>query len=98
MGCKTYRKLKKYLYLLERKDDGFVGYDCYISAVVCALSEGNARLMHPDNGTINPDRAVYPNWDMETWVEHPDDVKVTLLGKAEDSIDIGVINSNNRGS
>jgi len=57
------------------------GYDTYDSAVVAAESDGDARSIHPSG---------YDKWAYDTWCK-PDQVKVTIIGKAEDNMKRGVI-------
>ena len=56
-------------------------FDTYDSAVVAAESDGDARSIHPSG---------YDKWDDNSWCKH-DQVKVTLIGKAEDNMKRGVI-------
>ncbi len=53
------------------------GYDTYDSAVVVAANEDEARRMHPAEGP-----PTFDYWDSSTWVSHPTDVKVELIGTA----------------
>lgn len=64
------------LYLIERPDDNPAGYDDYDSAVVCANSEDEARMIHP-RGTDWDGKAG--EWD--SWVGS-ETVRVTLIGVA----------------
>ena len=56
-------------------------YDTYDSAVVAAVSEDDARLIHPSGR----------EWDHYTWVKKPSDVQVRLIGKAIAGTEAGVI-------
>lgn len=70
------KKLNLYLIYQDVNND----FDTYDSAVVAAENEDDARSIHPSG---------YDNWD-ETWCK-PDQVKVTMIGKAEDNMKRGVI-------
>lgn len=59
------------------------GYDTYDSAVVAAETEDEARLMHPDGGALR--NSLY-----DSWVRHPEDVKVEYLAYAV-GLDAGII-------
>jgi hypothetical protein len=71
------------LYRISQKVN--IDYDTYDSAVVCAESEEAARSMHPSGR----------EWDgaWERWGDWcaKDDVQVELVGKAEDTIERGVV-------
>ena len=87
------------LYLLHA---GLYGYDTYSSAIVRAPDAETARTIHPDgeqrwNGARwrVPDEWHDAAWTRPehcstTWVSHPDEVEVTLLGTAERS-ETGVV-------
>lgn len=74
--------MKLKLYHLSR---GKVEYEEYSECVVCAPSEEQARLIHPNGG-------VYPHqdwnlrrigaWSGNDWAEDPSLVKVRLIGDA----------------
>ena len=89
------------LYLLHA---GRLGYDTYSSAVVRAPDAETARTIHPDgeqrwNGArwrvpAEWDDAAWtrPEHRSTTWVSHPDEVEVTLLGTAApERSDTGVV-------
>lgn len=63
-------------------------WDYYDRAVVCAPDEETARNIHPD-GTVNL------NWNLierfPTWVRHPEEVSIYLLGTAVPDSLTGVI-------
>ena len=74
----------KYLYLISQNVNN--GLETYDSAVVCAESEEEARLTHPN---------FRKNWDgrptsCDTWC-NAQDVKVELVGIANDTAEIGVV-------
>ena len=71
------KKLNLYLIYQYLNND----YDTYDSAVVAAESDGYARNIHPSGDD---------EWDDNTWCK-PDQVKVTLIGNAEDNMKRGVI-------
>ena len=52
------------------------GYDTFDSCVVAAVSEEEARSMHPSGGFVQDRSNSY------SWPTKGDDVKVTLLGVA----------------
>jgi hypothetical protein len=58
------------------------GYDTYDSAVVCAETEDEARLTHP-NGK--------DEWDDHSWCSSPSQVKVTIIGEAAKRVSRGVV-------
>lgn len=68
------------------------GYDTYRGAVVAAPDAETARTIHPNgeerwNGArwcVPADDAAWtrPAFRTSTWVSHPDEVEVTLLGIA----------------
>jgi hypothetical protein len=58
-----------------------IDYDTFDSAVVAAESEEQARKIHPTG---------YNYWSLETWC-NPEDVTVKLIGKAVETIELGVI-------
>ena len=68
------------LYLIERTDKW--SYDEYDSAVVCAESEEEAKLINPNGDWV----------DMYTrWCETPEQVKVTYIGVAGPLVPKGVV-------
>ena len=67
------------LYLLEQDENN--GWDTFDACIVASRSEQQARLIRPDTGFD----------DLGTqWVK-PEDVKVTLLGTALESVEPGII-------
>ena len=74
------------LYLITQ--DVTCGYDTYDSCVVCAASEADARLIHPqERYAVSYGR----NWDRHTWADRPDQVTAKLLGVADASLHAGVV-------
>lgn len=72
------------LYLITQVENN--GYDTYDSAVVAAMSEDDARKIHPDN---NDDHDMNErDW---AWVADRSKVTVQLIGIAVDGIERGVI-------
>lgn len=70
------------LYLISQNVN--TGYDTYSDAVVCANSEQEARLIHPD-GYSKVKADSYDPWCDAS------DVKVEYIGEADKSIKEGVI-------
>jgi hypothetical protein len=72
-----------YLYKLEQTEND--GYDTYSSAIVAAESKKRAKQIRPDR----------MDWDYEdkfpTWAFTPKGVKVTLIGKAVEGTQEGVV-------
>ena len=66
------------------------GYDTYDSAVVCAESENDARLMHPDGDMADFDTAVF-SMRNRSWCGYASDVTVQYLGEADKSIQRGAV-------
>jgi hypothetical protein len=69
------------IYKLSHDQENY-NYNVYVSAVVIAKSEDDARKCHPYYG--------WENYDTEDWA-HYDDVKVELLGTALKNQKRGVI-------
>jgi hypothetical protein len=83
------------LYHVRSKEE-YLGYDTYDSAVVCAESEEEAARIHPDGHTKFVDGHFRINggriWsEYLTWVKSPDEVTVTLIGTAHESISPGTV-------
>ena len=84
---------KIYLYLIERPDNEDI-WDQYTGAIVAAINEHSARLIHP-KGDGNPWDALQskwlPNpqhaWANDSWPVKPEEVKVTLIGIAVKGIE-----------
>jgi hypothetical protein len=54
--------------------------------VVCATSEVEAANMHPKGGgPLDPENRF------DSWANRPEEVIVILIGRAEDSVKIGVV-------
>ncbi len=62
-------------------------YDTYDSAIVCAESADQARLIGPCGQVWTENRK---RWDW-CWCKHPDQVTVELIGVADPSIAPGVV-------
>jgi hypothetical protein len=77
--------MKKFIYHLQASE---TKWDAYNACVVCATSEDTAKLIHPNHPDDVGDDI---DWDDDTWVSSPDEIIVTLLGKAEKSLEIGLI-------
>lgn len=70
------------LYKIDRPDEA--DYDNYISAIICANSENEAKNTHPSGYNENF------NSEWNEWIE-PKTVIVTLIGTADNSINLGVV-------
>lgn len=73
------------IYLIERAENAYIGYDEFDSAVVIADTEEQARLMHPDwEPSWSPERELEEFSDYaHDWEDSPAKVRVTLIGTAE---------------
>lgn len=69
------------LFLLTQNDNR--GYDTYDSAVVCATDSEMARRIHPGCG--------FGEFGCGDWATKPENVEVTYLGEADDTVKAGVI-------
>jgi hypothetical protein len=69
----------------EENDD----WDTFDSAVVCCQSAEIAQHMNPSDGKP----MTVERWKMRRsdWCSNPEQVKVTYLGEADDSIPVGVV-------
>ena len=65
------------------------GYDTYSDMVVCAESEDEARKIHPSPWAPEGENPWSYRWS--GWATSPDNVEVTYLGEAADSVEKGVI-------
>lgn len=81
------------LYLISHGMD--LGYDAYYSAVVVAEDEVEAAKIHPNgdsrmglNGWYWTESGIDDDFPGRSWV-YPDSVKVILLGKAEEGLNLG---------
>ena len=76
------------IYLVERTDK--IDYDQYTGFVCVAESENQARLMNPTyDGEF--DNNLYYNFDcsyITDWVQDPNSLKVTKIGKADYTLSI----------
>jgi homoserine kinase len=81
------------LWLIEQDEKG--GYDTYDCAVVAAMTEDDAKHIHPSgepekNWTdAMEDADVLDSWRYGTWANHPDNVKATVIGDAHASVSAG---------
>lgn len=74
------------LYKLTQSDS--VGSNMYDSCVVCAASEADARLIHPqERWGADYDR----EWNVYDWAIKPDRVTVHMIGEADASVPAGVV-------
>ena len=69
------------LYKISQTDND--DYNTFDSAIVCAVSEYDAK-------TINPDGREW-GYRWSAWCKSPDDVTVELLGTALDGVKRGVV-------
>lgn len=60
------------IYLIWQNEN--IGYNTYDSVVVVAEDKESAKLIHPNEISEKP-------WGSRSWCNHPDDVKVELVGK-----------------
>jgi len=71
------------LYLISQDEND--DWDTYDNAVVAAMSEDEARTIHPNgDGTLLVGK-------MGTWCSSPDRVVVTLIGTAVDGTKAGTV-------
>lgn len=74
------------LYLISQDEHN--SYDTYDAAIVCADNEDEARKINPSGGGWkDPNLHSY----MYSWASKPANVKVTLIGKAEDHMHKGIV-------
>lgn len=71
------------LYLISQYEN--TDYDTYDSAVVCAETEEEARMIHPGKDEWDGEMDKYDTWCAAK------DVKVELIGIADDSVKEGVV-------
>lgn len=85
------------LYLISQEANA--EYGTYDSAVVCAASEDDARLIHPAGSPVrrmrppawgDHDGEVGWSWADDEWTS-PDQVTVQLIGRAADHIKPGTV-------
>ena len=79
------------LYLIERPECDGAGYEEYDSAVVCANTEDEAKMIHPSGNTWDGKESSYGSW------VDADKVRVTLIGTAITSLEAIVCASFNAG-
>jgi hypothetical protein len=83
------------LWLIEQDENS--GYDTYDSAVVAAMTEDQAKRIHPSG---EPEKnwtdamEFSDKWDSwryqySVWAHHPDNVKATVIGDAHASVSAG---------
>lgn len=78
-----------YIWLISQDEN--TGHDTYDAAVVCAVSEEKARLIHPCT-YLNRDPWIQEYiGDDHGWCRYPSAVTVRLLGIAEDDAETGVV-------
>ena len=77
-----------YLYLISQDENN--GYDTYDSAVVCAGSEAEAIKIHPSGYKNRKEIWWEERLDLYDWTT-PDNVKVKLIGIADESIPQGIV-------
>ena len=75
------------IYLLEQDENW--GYDTYSSCVVCAVSEEDAKKIHPDG--LNE---FIENNEDKSWASTKDKIKCTFIGTAAPNVVRGVVCAN----
>ena len=75
--------------LYHISQDEFSGYDTYSDAVVCAPDEQTARNMDPRTG--KPIRSGQREYYWDEWCSSPEMVTVKFLGKADSTVQPGVV-------
>lgn len=83
------------LWIIEQEENS--GYDTYDSAVVAAMSEGEAKRIHPSGDSRKnwtDEMASTEEWESwryhySVWAHHPDNVKATVIGDAHASVSAG---------
>ena len=75
------------LYKLTQNEN--TGYDTFSCIIVCAESETKARLIHPygESDAWKEDEL----WKDSAWASSPQNVNVTLIGKAVKDLKAGII-------
>lgn len=82
---KDWRAIMKLYRIYQNKNND---YDTYSRAVVCAESEEEAKLIHPNGWS---EKGWWINLGpYDSWV-HPDKVQVEYLGEACESLGRGII-------
>ncbi len=71
------------LYRLTQND--VTGFDTYSNVIVAAYTVGQAAHIRPDGRLWGEER------DFPEWTDHPENVKVELIGQAADHIKDGDI-------
>ena len=76
--------------MIRRNEDGYVGgFDIFDSAVVCAESEEDAKLIHPDEHIEKWDGG-YTEENSHEWCLSKE-VEVSIIGCANKNIKKGVV-------
>jgi len=75
------------LFKIEQDENG--NWDTFDSAVVCCQSAEIAQRMNPSDGKPMTEERWKRRWS--DWCSSPEQVKVTYLGEADDSIPVGVV-------
>jgi hypothetical protein len=83
------------LWIIEQEENG--GYDTYDSAVVAAMTEEEAKRIHPSGNPkknwtddmLGKDDLGSWQYSYGTWATHPDNVKATVIGDAHASVTVG---------
>lgn len=76
------------LYLISQ--DKNLRWDTYDSAVVCANSEEDARIIHPDGRSNYCPKSPESSMFTHDWTT-PANVQVKLIGVSDDNIPRGVV-------
>lgn len=76
------------LYLLTQ--DKVLGFEVYVSAVVCAESEEEAKTIHPSGDDIIVGTHSI-EWGDDEWPEDLEDIQAKLIGTAAANIKKGVV-------
>lgn len=81
-----------YLYRISQKENK--EYDTFDSAVVVAVDEASAKLIHPSYGKYDPEEQdEFKRWDYtwSCWASHPDKVEAVYVGVAADNLRDGYV-------
>lgn len=73
------------LYLLKRTDT--YDYDSYISCIVCARSQKEAKTITPNGKPISDKHTYNP------WVSCPSHISCTEIGDAHASVERGIVHT-----
>jgi hypothetical protein len=77
-----------YLWLISQTVNN--DWDTYASAVVCAASEEEARLMHPDGSSKWDDVESHWDYGRYSWAD-PSNIAVRMIGITDKGVEPGVI-------